>query len=65
VFGSVNGNRGHFEMGIAHMAEMEQRWPGLLATLFTRRLPLDQFAQAFQRPPGEIKTVIQLAQTTD
>jgi threonine dehydrogenase-like Zn-dependent dehydrogenase len=62
VFGSVNGSRRHFETGIAHMAEMEQRWPGLLTSLFTRRLPLDQFAQAFQRPPGEIKTVIQVAE---
>jgi threonine dehydrogenase-like Zn-dependent dehydrogenase len=62
VFGSVNGSRRHFEMGIAHMAEMEQRWPGLLTSLLTRRLPLDQFAQAFQRPPGEIKAVIQVAQ---
>jgi threonine dehydrogenase-like Zn-dependent dehydrogenase len=62
VFGSVNGSGRHFEMGIAHMAEMEQRWPGLLTGLFTRRLPLDQFAQAFQRPPGEIKAVIQIAE---
>ena len=62
VFGSVNGSRRHFEMAIAHMAEMEQRWPGLLAGLFTRHLPLDQFAEAFQRPPGEIKTVIQVAE---
>jgi threonine dehydrogenase-like Zn-dependent dehydrogenase len=65
VFGSVNGNRGHFEMGIAHMAEMEQRWPGLLSSLFTRRLPLNRFEEAFQRPPGEIKTVIQVSETTD
>jgi len=62
VFGSVNGSGRHFEMGITHLAEMEQRWPDLLASLFTRRLPLDQFAQAFQRPPGEIKTVIQVAE---
>jgi len=62
VFGSVNGSRRHFEMGMAHIAEMEQRWPGLLASLFTRRLPLDDFAQAFQRPPGEIKTVIEVAE---
>ena len=62
VFGSVNGSARHFEMGIAHMAEMEQRWPGLLASLFTRRLPLEQFAQAFQRPPGEIKAVIEVAE---
>jgi threonine dehydrogenase-like Zn-dependent dehydrogenase len=62
VFGSVNGSRRHFEMGIAHMAEMEQRWPGLLASLLTRRLPLDQFEKAFQRPPGEIKAVIQVAE---
>ena len=61
VFGSVNGSGRHFEMGIAHMLEMEQRWPGLLASLFTRRLPLDQFAQAFERPPGEIKAVIQVS----
>jgi threonine dehydrogenase-like Zn-dependent dehydrogenase len=65
VFGTVNGNRGHFEMGVAHMAEMEQRWPGLLASLFTRRLPLNEFEEAFQRPPGEIKTVIQVSETTD
>jgi len=62
VFGTVNGNRQHFEMGVAHMAEMEQRWPGLLASLFTRRVPLDDFLQAFRRPPGEIKTVIQVAE---
>jgi threonine dehydrogenase-like Zn-dependent dehydrogenase len=62
VFGSVNGSARHFEMGIAHMAEMEQRWPGMLTGLFTRRLPMDQFAQAFQRPPGEIKAVIQIAE---
>lgn len=62
VFGSVNGSRRHFEMGIAHMTEMEQRWPGLLASLFTRRVPLNDFAQAFQRPPGEIKAVIQVAE---
>ena len=61
VFGSVNGSARHFEMGIAHMAEMQQRWPGVLPGMFTRRLPLDQFAQAFQRTPGEIKAVIQVA----
>jgi threonine dehydrogenase-like Zn-dependent dehydrogenase len=61
VFGSVNGSARHFEMGIAHLAEMEQRWPGFPASLFTRHLPLDDFAQAFQRTPGEIKTVIQVA----
>lgn len=61
VFGSVNSSHRHFEMGLTHMAEMEQRWPGLLAGLFTRRLSLDEFAQAFQRPPGEIKAVIQVA----
>ena len=65
VLGSVNGSGRHFEMGITHLAEMEQRWPGLLASLLTRRLPLNEFAQAFQRPPGEIKTVIQVAETTD
>ena len=62
VLGSVNGSDRHFEMGITHLAEMEQRWPGLLASLFTRRLPLSEFAQAFQRPPGEIKTVIQVTE---
>jgi len=39
-------------MGVAHMAEMEQRWPGLLSSLFTRRLPLNEFEEAFQRPPA-------------
>ena len=61
VFGSVSSNRGHFERAIALLAEIEQRWPGWLARLITRRLPLADFANALRPAPDVIKTVIEMS----
>ncbi|MEW6156795.1 MAG: glucose 1-dehydrogenase [Verrucomicrobiota bacterium] len=60
VFGSVNSNLDHFEQGLQHMHEFEQRWPGLFSQVVTRRLPLDEFSRSFEKEPGGIKTVLQL-----
>jgi threonine dehydrogenase-like Zn-dependent dehydrogenase len=59
LFGSVNANRRHYEQGAAALAQADAGW---LERLITRRAPLDQFADALQRRPEDIKTVIQLAE---
>lgn len=60
VFGSVSSNRRHFEYAIALLTEIEQKWPGWLTRLITRRLPLADFADALQPAYDEIKTVIEI-----
>ncbi|MEE8346333.1 MAG: glucose 1-dehydrogenase [Dehalococcoidia bacterium] len=61
VFGTVNANRRHFELGVDHLQEIEARWPGLLSRMITRRLPLKDFAQALERSPDHIKSVVEVA----
>jgi len=58
LFGSVNANRHHYEMGAAALAQAE---PGWLAGLITRRVPLRQWADAYARQPDDIKTVLDVA----
>lgn len=57
IFGSVNANRRHYEQGVDALAKADRSW---LARLITRRVPLDRFAEALDRRPGDIKTVIEL-----
>ncbi len=58
LFGSVNSSKQHFEMGIAHMKKINSRWPRFLASMITKRLPLEQFETAFHPDREEVKTVI-------
>ena len=60
VFGTVNANRRHFDSGAKHLSEIEARWPGLLSRVITSRLPMDRFAEGFQRSPGHVKTVVEV-----
>ncbi|GAH33827.1 unnamed protein product, partial [marine sediment metagenome] len=60
VFGTVSSNRGHFERSVQALANMEQKWPGWLSRLITRRLTLDKFRDALDPAPDNIKTVIEL-----
>ncbi len=60
VFGTVSSNRGHFERSLQSLAIMEQKWPGWLSRLITRRLILDEFKDALDPAPDNIKTVIEL-----
>jgi threonine dehydrogenase-like Zn-dependent dehydrogenase len=57
VFGSVNANRRHYEAAARALAEADRDW---LGRLITRRLPLEDWAEAFT--PGasaaDIKTII-------
>ena len=55
VFGTVNANRSHYEMGAQALAKADPAW---LAKLITRRVPLDHWHEAYSRQPGDVKTVL-------
>jgi hypothetical protein len=55
LFGSVNANRQHYELAAKALAEAD---PGWLADLITRRVPLADWADAYARRSGDIKTVL-------
>ena len=56
VFGSVNANRRHYDAAAHALADADRDW---LHTLLTRRVPLERFAEAIERQPDDIKTVIE------
>ncbi len=55
VFGSVNANRRHYEAAAQALAAADPDW---LASLITRRVPLDGYAEALEKRDGDIKTVL-------
>jgi glucose 1-dehydrogenase len=55
VFGSVNANREHYEYAVDTLRRADPDW---LSRLITRRVPVEQWAQALQPQPGDIKVVI-------
>jgi len=60
IFGTVSSNRGHLEKAVQSLVGIEQNWPGWLSRLITRRLRMDEFADALHPAPDSIKTVIEL-----
>ncbi len=60
VFGTVNANRVDFAAGVRDLAEIERRWPGLLGSLITLRVPLAGAAGAIPHDPAQIKVVVEL-----
>jgi len=59
VFGSVNANRSHYEAGAEALAKADRAW---LAKLISRKVPLENWQQAYQRQPGDVKVVLQFAE---
>ena len=57
IVGSVNANRRHYEQAASALGKADRAW---LAGLITRRVPLDQFAQALARQPDDVKVVLQI-----
>lgn len=55
VFGSVNANRAHYEIGGGGAREANPRW---LMKMITRRVPLDRWREAYERRPEDMKVVI-------
>ena len=56
VFGSVNANRRHYELGARALAAADPKW---LGGLLTRRVPLTEWREAFERRAGDIKVIIE------
>jgi threonine dehydrogenase-like Zn-dependent dehydrogenase len=61
VFGTVNAGRRHFEAAVRDLETAEERLPGWMGRLITRRLPFTEAARALRREPAEIKTVLDFA----
>jgi threonine dehydrogenase-like Zn-dependent dehydrogenase len=58
VFGTVNAGRRHFEAAVRDLESAEERLPGWMAGLITRRVPFTEAARALRREPSDIKTVL-------
>jgi threonine dehydrogenase-like Zn-dependent dehydrogenase len=58
VFGTVNAGRRHFEMGVRDLQQAEERLPGWVGRMITRRIPFTDVHQAMKRGQGDIKTVL-------
>ena len=55
VFGTVNANRAHYEDAVAALQRADKDW---LSRLITRRVALEQWTQALERVPGDIKVIV-------
>ncbi|MFH1848534.1 MAG: glucose 1-dehydrogenase [Candidatus Omnitrophota bacterium] len=60
VFGTVNGNRRYFEAGVGRFRVFEDRWPGLLNKMLTKRLDFREFKTGLNRERKDIKTVLEI-----
>jgi glucose 1-dehydrogenase len=57
VFGTVNANRHHYQLAAEALAKADRGW---LERLISRRVPLEDFEQAVERQPDDIKVVLDL-----
>jgi threonine dehydrogenase-like Zn-dependent dehydrogenase len=55
VFGSVNANRRHYEAAAQALARAQRNW---LNQVLTRKVPLNEWQQAYEKQPGDVKTVL-------
>ncbi|HEX3917491.1 MAG TPA: glucose 1-dehydrogenase [Caulobacteraceae bacterium] len=61
VFGSVNANRAHYEAAAEALARADRAW---LSRLITRRVPLTQWREAFEKRDNDVKVVIDFGKLT-
>ncbi len=57
VFGSVNANRGHYEAAAEALRHADPAW---LGDLITRRVPIEDYRDAFDRHEHDVKVVLEL-----
>ncbi|MGH2947053.1 MAG: glucose 1-dehydrogenase [Solirubrobacteraceae bacterium] len=57
VFGSVNANLHHYGLAAEALGRADRAW---LERLITRRVPLEDFEQAVETGPGDVKVVLDL-----
>ena len=58
VFGSVNANRRHYRAAADALARADKAW---LARMISRRVPLANWREAFEKKDGDIKVVVEFA----
>lgn len=60
VFGTVNAGRDAFEAAIRDLEIFKQRWPQVVSSLITARVPIEQHGELLLGKPGGIKNVVKL-----
>jgi threonine dehydrogenase-like Zn-dependent dehydrogenase len=58
IFGSVNANISYFRRGIEDLKGIQERFPGVLERIVTKRLTPERYKDAFEPDRENIKTVI-------
>lgn len=62
IFGSVSAQLADFRSAVEHLQDIQQNWPGWLKGTITRRIPFDDFREAFHRKPGDAKVVLEVGE---
>ena len=57
VFGTVNANLRHYAQAAEALGRADRSW---LERLITRRVPLEDFEQAFEKRRDDVKVVLDL-----
>jgi glucose 1-dehydrogenase len=58
VFGTVSSGLRDFERSVDRMMSVRKKWPGLLESLFTKKVKLDDAPEALRRSKEDIKAVV-------
>lgn len=58
IIGTVNASTDHYRVAVDVLAQADRTWVG---RLITRTVPLERFAEAFERRPGDVKVVVEVA----
>jgi threonine dehydrogenase-like Zn-dependent dehydrogenase len=58
MFGAVNANRAHYEVGAQALAQADKGW---LGRVITRRVPLERWSEALEHRQNDIKVIIDFA----
>jgi glucose 1-dehydrogenase len=58
--GVVNANRRYFEMGVQAFEDFQERFPGILDRMLTRRVPLNDFSVDVLQERRGVKTTIEI-----
>jgi len=58
-FGTVNANILDYRTAVSYFSKFEKLWPGLTQRLITRKVPVEDFRDAFVRERDDIKVVLE------
>jgi threonine dehydrogenase-like Zn-dependent dehydrogenase len=59
VLGTVNASRAHYEAAVRDLARFEADFPGMLARLLAKPVPLERWREAVEWSPDEVKHVVE------